>query len=104
VIVALTILTSAGITAVVVVSQSVNAVHRASIAEAEIREASGFMDAVSLWSRDDLDRRLGSRVQGRWRLTVQRPAETLYLLVLTDSTGSREILRTAVYRKLAGQL
>jgi type II secretory pathway pseudopilin PulG len=103
-IVALTILTLVGITAVVVVSQSVDAARGASIADAEMQEASAFMDAVSLWSRADLDRRLGSRVQGSWLLTIHRPTETLYLLVLTDSTGSNEILRTAIYRRPAEQL
>ncbi|HEU4557051.1 MAG TPA: hypothetical protein VFS20_04350 [Longimicrobium sp.] len=63
----------------------------------ETREASAFLDAVSLWTRADLDRRLGERRQGAWRMRVDRPVSTLYTVVLADSTGV-ELLRTSLFR------
>lgn len=97
-IVALVILAVAGTAAVTLVSQSSDAVRRARIADAEMREASAFLHAVALWPREDLDRRLGERPQGRWKLIVQRPVPTLYEVVLTDSAVSRELLRTTLFR------
>jgi type II secretory pathway pseudopilin PulG len=97
-IVALLILSVAGTAAVTLVSQSADAVRRAREADAEARAASDFLHAVSLWTRDDLDRRLGDRPQGDWRLRIQRPAPTLYEVVLVDSAGGRELLRTALFR------
>jgi type II secretory pathway pseudopilin PulG len=96
--VALAILAVAGTAAVTLVAQSADAVRRAREADLEMRRADAFLHAASLWSRDDLDRRLGERPQGPWRLVVQRPAPSLYELVLVDSAGGRELLRTAVHR------
>ena len=94
---ALVILSVAGTAAVTLVGQSADAVRRAREADAEVRAASTFLHAVSLWTRDDLDRRLGDRPQGGWRLRVQRPAPTLYEVVLADSAGG-ELLRTSLFR------
>ncbi|HEX2210519.1 MAG TPA: type II secretion system protein [Longimicrobium sp.] len=97
-IVALVILSVAGTAAVTLVSQSADAVRRARIADAEMREASAFLHAVALWPREDLDRRLGQREQGPWKLIIQRPTPTLYEVVLTDSAVAHEILRTTLFR------
>jgi len=97
-IVALAVLSVAGTAAVTLVSQSADAVRRAREADVEAREASAFLHAVSLWTREDLDRRLGDRPQGDWRLQVQRPSPTLYEVVLVDSARTRVILRTALFR------
>lgn len=98
VIVALTVLAVAGIAAVQIAQESMRAVERARAADAELREADAFLEAVALWTRRDLDLRLGSREQGPFRLVVERPARTLYVVTLTDSTGTRELLRTALFR------
>ncbi|HEX6041739.1 hypothetical protein [Longimicrobium sp.] len=87
-----------GIAAVTLVSQSADAVRRARVADAEARDAGAFLHAVSLWTREDLDRRLGDRPQGEWRLIIQRPSPTLYEVVLTDSAATYEILRTSLFR------
>jgi hypothetical protein len=92
------ILAVAGTSAVTLVSQSADSVRRARVADAEMREANAFFHAVALWTRDDLDRRLGEREQGRWKLIVQRPTPTLYEVVLTDSAVTHEILRTTLFR------
>jgi type II secretory pathway component PulJ len=97
VIVALTILTAVASAAVAMANQVSQSVESARSAEAEMRAANAFFEAVALWTRTDLDRRLGEREQGPWRLRIERPAPTLYLLVLSDSAG-RELLRTSLFR------
>ncbi|HYR09679.1 MAG TPA: hypothetical protein VEQ60_18030 [Longimicrobium sp.] len=92
------ILAVAGTAAVTMVSQSADSVRRARIADAEMREAGAFFHSVALWTRDDLDRRLGERGQGKWKLIIQRPTPTLYEVVLTDSAVTQEILRTTLFR------
>ncbi|MBY0492079.1 MAG: hypothetical protein K2R93_19715 [Gemmatimonadaceae bacterium] len=67
-------------------------------AERELVAAAALMDAAMLWSREELDMRLGSRTQGPWRLTIQRASPTLYALTLTDSLGRRTLLQSAVLR------
>ena len=96
--VALAILSAAGLAAVALVSQGADAVRRARAADAEVRQASAFLHAVALWPREDLDRRLGERPQGRWKLVIQRPTPTLYEVVLADSALARELLRTTLFR------
>lgn len=98
VIVALTILAVAGLAAVSMARQASASVQRLREAEAEMRAASAFLDAVALWPREDLDRRLGLREQGPWRLLIERPVPTLYVIALHDSTHTREILRTSLHR------
>src|SRR5690348_5798339 len=85
VIVALTILAVAGVSLAVLATQSASAVRRARTANLETQQASGFLDAVALWPRADLDRHLGERPEGPWRLTIERPLPTLYTVTLADS-------------------
>ena len=98
VIVALTILAVAGVAAVAATGESVRAAGRLRETERELREASAFLEAVALWPREDLDRRLGDRAQGRWRLRIDRPSPTVYEVRLADSTGAFVLLETALYR------
>lgn len=79
-------------------SQSIDSLRRVRSAEQEIERASQFFDAVALWPRSDLDRHLGERIQGPWRLIINRPLPTLYIVTLKDSTGGRALLTTALYR------
>ncbi|HSY82695.1 MAG TPA: type II secretion system protein [Gemmatimonadaceae bacterium] len=97
-IVALTILTIAALASVAMVRQAVDSVRRAREAERDIRKASTFMEAIALWPRADLDRHLGNRAEGPWRLQIDRPVPTLYLVALTDSSSRRELVRTALFR------
>lgn len=98
VMVALSILAVAGVAAVAASGESVRAAARLRESERELREASAFLEAVALWPREDLDRRLGDRAQGRWRLRIARPTPTIYEIVLADSTGALVLLETALYR------
>lgn len=97
-IVALTILTVAALASVAMVRQGIDTVHRAQDLERDVRKASTFMDAIALWPRTDLDRHLGNRAEGPWRLSIDRPVPTLYLVALSDSLSHRELVRTALYR------
>jgi type II secretory pathway pseudopilin PulG len=99
--VALTILTIAGLAATAAVRQGADSVRRAEAADTDLRQASAFLDAVALWPRADLDRHLGDRPEGLWRLRLDRPIPTLYLVTLTDSSGARTLLRTALYRPVS---
>jgi hypothetical protein len=103
VIVALTILTIAALSSGALASECARAVSRAREADARTRAASAFLTAVSLWTRKDLDRRLGDRPQGPWRLHIERPAPSLYVVVLSDTGSggpawSRARLTTSLFR------
>jgi hypothetical protein len=98
VVVALIILATAGVAMTALSSQSIDSLRRARAAERETERASELLDAVALWPRSDLDRHLGDRPQGPWRLVVERLLPTLYIVTLTDSTGGRTLLSTALYR------
>jgi len=97
-IVALVILATAGATIVTMTAEAAHAVHQVRDAEHEMRAANAFFSAVSLWSREDLDRHLGNRVQGKWMMRVDRPVPTLYVATLSDTATRRELLRTSLYR------
>ena len=47
-------------------SQSLAVAAASARADAVTREADALFRAASLWTRDDLDRRLGDRAQGDW--------------------------------------
>ena len=96
--VAITILTIAGAGAVALATQATEAVRRARNADAQSRAGSAFLDAVALWSREELDRRLGDRRQGPWILRIDRPWPELYVVSLRDSLRSQELLRTSLFR------
>ena len=79
-------------------SESVGMMRRTREADEESRAAERFFGVATLWTAADLDRRLGSRRQGPWTLTIQRERPHLYSLTLLDSLAGRVILTTAVYR------
>jgi type II secretory pathway pseudopilin PulG len=96
--IALAILSSAGIAVVGLTAESARAVERVRAAEKEMRAANALFSAVALWTREDLDRHLGGRHQGHWIMRVDRPGPTLYVVTLNDSTNRALILRTSLYR------
>jgi hypothetical protein len=96
--IALVIITIAGTTMIALTSASGQAVAHARTADRELRAASAYLDVVALWPRDDLDRHLGDRQQGPWRMRIDRPTPTIYVVTMLDSTGQRSLLRTALYR------
>jgi len=100
VVVATVLLAVAGLAVTASIAEAMRAADRARDADEEIRRADAFFHRVALWPREDLDRRLGDRPQGPWRLRIDRPDPHIYRVVLTDSTAARrEILRTALFRR-----
>jgi prepilin-type N-terminal cleavage/methylation domain-containing protein len=98
ILVALAILSLAGSALASLARQTMQSARRAWDQDAELRRASALFDAVALWTREDLDRHLGARRQGPWVMLIARDDESVYSIVLSDSTGRRELLRTALYR------
>lgn len=96
--VALTILATAAASIVAFATDSARTVRHARDAEIQVRRASALLDAIALWPREDLDRHLGQRQEGPFRLYIARVMPALYLVVLSDSSGGRELLRTTIYR------
>jgi prepilin-type N-terminal cleavage/methylation domain-containing protein len=105
VLIAMLLLSIAGATAAAAAIDAIHAVRLAHHTEEVSQRASAFLDAVALWPREDLDRRLGDHPQGPWRLRIDRLSPSLYAITLADS-GARALvrLRTSVYRPLAIQL
>ena len=98
VLVALAILGTAGSAFIGIAMQSARATQGARDEERRMRAASDFLDKVSLWERVDLDRHLGDRPEGEWRLRLSRVSRDLYAVAVTDSTGGRMLLQTSLYR------
>lgn len=98
VIVALTIMSLAALSTVAWLNQAVDTIVRTNVAAAEADSASDYLDRIALWPREDLDRHLGPRREGRWSVTVEHPSRTLYLVTIGDVSGARVILRTVLYR------
>jgi len=101
VIVALTIFSVAGVSVVTLAASALSAMTRAHRADVASQQANHFFDAVSLWPRSDLDRHLGDRAEGPWRLRVGRPIPTLYVVSLRDSTTDRTLFATSLFRSEA---
>ncbi len=98
VLMALAILATAAMAVLGVAAQSWRSVQSARDADRSLLEASAFLDAVALWPREDLDRHLGERAQTPWRMRVDRPLPTLYVVTLADSSGKDTLLVTSLYR------
>jgi type II secretory pathway pseudopilin PulG len=98
VLIALAIMGTAGLAVVGLASQSWQVVRTSDEADRSLAEASAFFEAVVLWPREDLDQRLGDRVQHPWRLRIDRPVPALYVATLTDSSGSDTLLVTSLFR------
>lgn len=98
VIVALAILGTAGVAIVAQVRESMGVTARTGRAESEVAEASEFLEAVALWPRADLDRHLGDRRNGPWRLAIFRPTDAVYEVTVRDSSDSRTLVATTLYR------
>jgi hypothetical protein len=77
---------------------------RAQSAESEMRGASRFLTAVSLWSATELDRRLGITEQGPWLLRIDRITEHLYdVTIMERRPGNPSLLHTTLFRGPEGE-
>lgn len=100
VLVAITILGTAGVLQIGILQAHVNRGYQLRRRERELVTADRVMTALTLLTRVDLDRRLGSRQIGEFTAEVQRPAENLYRISLRSIRApNREMLVTVVYRR-----
>ena len=97
-IIALAILSISGIALLQLTSESYLAVSVAAAEEFRMRSATRLLDAASLWSRTELDQRLGARVQGEMLMSIARTTATLYHVRLFDRNGGALLLSTTLYR------
>jgi type II secretory pathway pseudopilin PulG len=97
-IVALAILSIAGVSLLRVAVEASHAIELSAAAEIRLREAGRLMDAASLWSRTELDQRLGERAQGAMRMRISRPTAQLYRVELMEGEGDALVLTTTLYR------
>jgi type II secretory pathway component PulJ len=96
--VALTILASAGVAALVGVSEAARTLERARQGESRVRDASAYLNVLALWPREDLDRHLGERRQGPWSVYIERRGRSLYYITLSDTLTGATLLWTGVFR------
>lgn len=96
VLIALTIFSIAGLTAIEQLDQLAQTETQSETRERRLADADRLMTAISLLTREDLDRRLGRREVGPWLVEVQRPRLTLYRVEIGD--GGTPDLTTLLYR------
>jgi type II secretory pathway component PulJ len=99
VLVSLAILSTAGAGLVAALAAAVRNEHRLGREEAAMLSADRVLAAMSLLSRADLDRRLGTHPVGDFEVQVQRPRPTLYRIAIAQARAPElEMLVTVVHR------
>jgi type II secretory pathway component PulJ len=100
VLVALTILTVAGLSLVGLLSAGVRAEQDARERERVLADEERVLAAMTLLTRADLDRRLGRHEVGEFVVDVQRPERTLYRIAIGQPSAAHvEDLVTVVFRR-----
>ena len=94
----MTILAVAGVALMAQLREVLDTVQRVQRSDLEWRRADRLLSAVTLWSRRELDERLGARVQGSYQLRIERLAGSMYQVQLTDSLGNRLLLESTLFR------
>ncbi|MFL5493501.1 MAG: hypothetical protein ACJ8DC_03855 [Gemmatimonadales bacterium] len=99
VLVALTLLLLAGVSAVTLLSDALRSEVALQDREREVQELDRLLTAMTLLERTDLDRRLGRHAVGPFVTDVQRPERSLYRIAVggTPGRGVRTLV-TVVYR------
>ncbi len=99
--VALTIVTTVGVSVVVLGQQALRVEREAATEELIYADADRLMNALSLLRRSDFDQRLGNHEVGNLTVTIERPEPVLYRLsVARTAAPRRELLVTVVYRPI----
>lgn len=96
--IALLVVGLAGTSLLALASACLDRTRRADEADRASAAASALLDAVSLWSRDELEQRLGQRAQNPFKLDVQERTPGLFDVVVLDSTGAHRLLTTRLHR------
>lgn len=101
VLVSLTILSVSLLSATRWVLDAANARASAEAEELRFARAADFLDHVALWPTSDLDRNLGDRPQGPFRLRIERVEPMLYAVALAESIRPAKVLiETTLYRPM----
>ena len=99
VLIALVILTSAGLGFVELVGTGLRLERDAVVREQTVMTEDRLVAALTLLKRGELDQRLGRRRIGEFIVDIQRPERTLYrIAVLPTGSPQVEHLVTVVYR------
>lgn len=105
VVVALAILGFVAATALQLALQAERGIAQARGRLDEVSRAGTFMEAVSLWPREDLDRHLGVRPEGPFLLAISRTGPSVYHVVIAraepDGNVRTSILESDLYRVAA---
>lgn len=96
--VALTLLAITGVALLGAIAEGAHVADEARRTELLAVEADRLMDAATLWSVSELDQRLGTRAQGPFRMRIDRPVGSLYLISIIDTTTSEVLVRTSLHR------
>jgi len=102
VLVALTILSGAGLALLDLVTGGLRAERQARERESVLAGEVRVLTAFTLLKRDELDRRIGRHPIGELIVDIQRPERTLYRIALTQEKSPQlEDLVTVVFRREA---
>lgn len=100
--VALAILSVAGVSLVGVVSAGLRAEEEARRRERTLAAEERVLAAMTLLNRTELDQRIGRRTVGEFFVGVQRPERTLYRIAIGETRSPQvEDLVTVVFRREA---
>src|SRR5690242_13770827 len=100
--IALTILSAAGLVLLDLVASGLRAEHDAREREQTLAVEQRVLVALTLLKRNELDLRLGRHSIGELVVDIQRPEPTLYRIALVQASSPEvEDLVTVVYRKEA---
>jgi type II secretory pathway component PulJ len=100
VLIALTIVGVTGASLVAATAALLRAEEQARRIEQSMNPQEEVLAAVSLFTRAELDQRIGTRTVGRYRVEIERPRPSLYRIevVAPDSAGLPALV-TVVYRR-----
>ncbi|MGH7701813.1 MAG: type IV pilus modification PilV family protein [Gemmatimonadales bacterium] len=98
--VALLILSVAGVALVEMTAAALRADREAARVEHTVAQADRVLAAASLLRREELDQRLGSHPVGEFLVLIQRPERSLYRIAVAEGAAPElELLATVVYRR-----
>lgn len=101
--VALAILSGAGLALLDLISGGLRAERDARDRERVLAVEDRVLTALTLLTRDELDRRLGRHPLGEWLVDIERPERTLYRIAVSQAASPQvEDLVTVVYRRTSG--
>lgn len=99
VLVALVVLSAAGLGVISAVGAGLRAERDAQTREQVLAVEERLMGALTLLTRQDLERRIGPHPLGEFVVDVERPEATLYRIAITQGASAQvEDLVTVVYR------